>query len=93
MRGFPRGARATPGAPTPLSGLIERWLLEAGGVPWRTLENVARLYFRYVQRNRRAAAAQFTRETTPWKEPLFVYVAQQVRWKPSDPTGDAGGGR
>ncbi|WP_439643988.1 ATP-binding protein [Gemmatimonas sp.] len=75
-----------------LSGLIERWLVEAGGVPWRTLENVARLYFRYVQRNHRAVA-RFTRETTPWNERLFVYVAQQVRWKPSDPNGDAGGAR
>lgn len=81
-----------PGVTATVSVLIERWLVEAGGVPWRTLENVARLYFRYVQRNRRTTA-RFTRETTPWNERLFVYVAQQFRWKPADPNSDAGGAR
>jgi hypothetical protein len=84
--------RDAPGSTDTVSRLVERWLVEAGGVPWRTLENVARLYFRYVQRNRHTAA-QYTRETALWNAPLFVYVAQQVRWKSSDPHGDAGGTR
>jgi|GEM_PF-5157205 len=60
--------------------LLADHLADGTAVTWRTLENHARLYFRYLQRNAQTRERAYTRERAPYNEMLFLYAARQVRW-------------